>query len=294
MTATAEKATTNATYAIDVEDVEYVRHGDKPLLATLFKPKGKGPFPILIDLHGGAWCSGDRHNDKLLNEALAKTGILVVALDFRVPPQSGYPGSIADANYAVRWLKANTAKWNARADRIGMVGISSGGHQAMLGAMRHDDPRYAAIPHAGPHDARVNCIVMLWPVIDPIGRYRTAKAVVAKGGTFPEQFARVLPSHDKYWGTEAAMAEGAPATALENGEKVELPPVLYVQGTADQVHPRDQLDRFVAAYRKRGGSVDLALYEGEVSGFITGAASNPANARAALEKTVEFLHRHLS
>ena len=294
MTATAEKATTNATYTIDVEDVEYVRHGDKPLLATLFKPKGKGPFPILIDLHGGAWCNGDRHNDKALNEALAKSGILVVALDFRVPPQSGYPGSIADANYAVRWLKANAAKWNARADRIGLIGISSGGHQGMLGAMRHDDPRYAAIPHAGPQDARVNCVVMLWPVIDPIGRYRTAKATVAKGGDYPEQFARVLPSHDKYWGSEAAMAEGAPATALENGEKVDLPPVLYIQGSADQVHPRDQLERFVAAYRTRGGVVDLALYEGEVSGFITGAASNPENARAALARTIDFLHNHLS
>lgn len=294
MTATAEKMTTRATYAIDVEDVEYVRHGDKSLLATLFKPKGKGPFPILIDLHGGAWCNGDRHNDKLLNEALAKSGILVVALDFRVPPQSGYPGSIADANYAVRWLKANAAKWNARADRIGMIGISSGGHQGMLGAMRHDDPRYAAIPHAGSQDARVDCVVMLWPVIDPIGRYRTAKAIVAKGGDYPEQFARVLPSHDKYWGSEAAMAEGAPATALENGEKVELPPVLYVQGTADQVHPRDQLERFVAAYRKRGGVVDLALYDGEVSGFITGVASNPENARAALARTIDFLHHHLS
>lgn len=293
MTTTAEKSATRATYAIDVEDVEYVRHGDQPLLATLFKPKGAGPFPILIDLHGGAWCNGDRHNDKLLNEALAKTGILVVALDFRVPPQAGYPGSIADANYAVRWLKTNAAKWNARPDRIGMIGISSGGHQAMLGAMRHDDPRYAAIPLAGKHDARVDCIVMLWPVIDPIGRYRTAKAAIGKGGDYPEQFARVLPSHDKYWGSEAAMSEGAPATALENGEKVELPPVLYVQGTADQVHPRDQLERFVAAYRKRGGEVDLALYDGEVSGFITGAAHNPENARAALTRTVDFLHRHL-
>jgi acetyl esterase len=293
--AAARTAATRATYAIDVEDVEYLRHGDAPLLARLFKPKGAGPFPILIDLHGGAWCTGDRMNDTVLNEALAKTGILVAALDFRMPPAASYPGSLADINYAVRWLKANAGKWNARADRVGIIGISSGGHQGMLGAMRPSDPRYAAIPLAGGSkvDGKVNAVVMLWPVIDPLGRYRTAKAAVARGGTYPEQFKRVLPSHDKFWGTEEAMAEGAPVNALEKGEKVELPPALLVQGTADHVHPHDQRDAFVAAYRKRGGSVDVALYDGEESGFIMRDAKNPANATAALDRVIGFLHEKL-
>jgi acetyl esterase len=293
--AAARTAATRATYAIDVEDVEYLRHGDAPLLARLFKPKGAGPFPILIDLHGGAWCTGDRMNDTVLNEALAKTGIVVAALDFRMPPAASYPGSLADINYAVRWLKANAGKWNARADRVGIIGISSGGHQGMLGAMRPSDPRYAAIPLAGGSkvDGKVNAVVMLWPVIDPLGRYRTAKAAVARGGTYPEQFKRVLPSHDKFWGTEEAMAEGAPVNALEKGEKVELPPALLVQGTADHVHPHDQRDAFVAAYRKRGGSIDVALYDGEESGFIMRDAKNPANATAALDRVIGFLHEKL-
>lgn len=282
-------------YELDVEDIEYLRHGSEPLLARVFKPKGAGPFPILLDLHGGAWCNGDRHNDTILNEALAKTGIVVAGLDFRMPPAASYPGSLADINYAVRWFKANARKFNARADRIGLVGISSGGHQGMLGAMRPSDPRYAAIPlsEGGAQTADVNCVVMLWPVIDPLGRYRTAKAAVAKGGNYPEQFKRVLPSHDKFWGSEEAMAEGAPINALEKGEKVELPPALLVQGTADHVHPHDQRDAFVAAYRKRGGSIETAYYEGEESGFIMRDAKNPENARQALEKVTAFLHRHL-
>jgi acetyl esterase len=291
----AKSSATSATYAIDVEDVEYLRHGETPLLARLFKPKGAGPFPVVVDLHGGAWCTGDRLNDTVLNEALARTGILVAALDFRMPPAASYPGSLADINYAVRWLKANAGRWNARADRIGIIGISSGGHQGMLGAMRPADPRYAAIELSGASvDARVNCVVMLWPVIDPLGRYRTAKAAVAKGGDYPEQFKRVLPSHDKFWGSEAAMAEGAPVNALEKGEVVELPPALLVQGTADHVHPHDQREAFVAAYRKRGGEIDVALYEGEESGFVMRDAKNPANARAALERVIGFLHEKLA
>ena len=60
--------------------------------------------------------------------------------------------------------------------------------------------------------ARVGCGVFVI-VIDPLGRYRTAKAAVAKGGNYPEQFKRVLPSHDKFWGNEDAMAEGAPSVS---------------------------------------------------------------------------------
>src|SRR5260370_25950697 len=44
------------THQFDVEDIEYLRHGDKPLLARVFRPRGEGPFPALVECHGGAWC----------------------------------------------------------------------------------------------------------------------------------------------------------------------------------------------------------------------------------------------
>ena len=50
----------STTYEVDVQDVEYLRHGDNPLLARLFRPQGSGPFPIMVELHGGAWVRGDR------------------------------------------------------------------------------------------------------------------------------------------------------------------------------------------------------------------------------------------
>src|SRR5262245_56741345 len=82
---------TQTAYDIDVADVEYLRHGDKPLLARLFKPRGSGPFPIMVELHGGAWVRGDRLNGNAANEALARKGVIVAALDFRVPPVAPYP-----------------------------------------------------------------------------------------------------------------------------------------------------------------------------------------------------------
>jgi hypothetical protein len=67
-----------------------------------------------------------------------------------------------------------------------------------------------------------------------------------------------------------------------------MPPVLYVQGANDIVHPKVDLERFVASYRKRGGEVDLALYEGEGGGFIRDPASKAAP--LAMQRIVDFVH----
>lgn len=286
-------ATPLTSHEVDIEDVEYLRHGDKPLLVRLFKPRGKGPFPLVVQLHGGAWCRFDRLSDAAINEPLAKTGVVVAALDFRMPPDASYPASMVDINYAVRWLKARAPALNSSATRVGIMGSSSGGHQAILTGMRPRDARYAALPgHAG-HDASVRCVVLCSPVIDPLGRYHYAKKLKAGGPPYPESVDLWLPCHDDYWKNEAAMAEGSPVCALERGERAELPPVLYLHGTVDKAHPRPDLDRFVTSYRKAGGSVDLQLYEGEAEGFLTRNAGS-VHAAKARETIASFVHATLS
>jgi acetyl esterase/lipase len=281
-------------YEIKVEDVEYSRPGGTPLLVRLYRPQGPGPFPIMVELHGGAWCRHDRLADVVIHEPLARSGVVVAALDWRQPPVAPYPASFQDIHYAIRWLKARATELGSRPDLVGSMGNSSGGHQAMLLAMRAFDPRYGALP--GPAgssaDATVRCVIMCSPVIDPLGRYHYAKDLKAKGQPYPAIVDEVLPLHDAYWQTEAAMAEGCPALALERGERVERPPVLYLQGTEDVAHPRPHLDRFVAAYRKGGGQVDLELFEGEGQGFIMRKAGSPASNRA-IELISEFTHKHI-
>jgi acetyl esterase/lipase len=248
----------------------------------------------MVELHGGAWCRQDRLADKLIHESLARSGVIVASLDFRQPPAAPYPASFQDIHYGIRWLKSRAAELGSRPDMVGSMGNSSGGHQAMLLAMRPFDARYAALPQpagfAG--DATVRCVIMCSPVIDPIGRYRYAKDIEAKGKPYPLAVDELLPCHDAYWGTEAAMEEGSPASALEKGERVQLPPVLYLQGTEDLAHPRPHLDRFVAAYRKAGGTVHLELFDGEGQGFIMRKAGSPASDRA-LELINEFTHKQL-
>jgi acetyl esterase/lipase len=102
----------------------------------------------------------------------------------------------------------------------------------------------------------------------------------------------VLPCHDQFWLTEEAMAEGAPARALERGERADLPPALYLQGTRDVAHPRPDLDRFVAAYEKAGGEVELEMYDGEAEGFVKKSPSSPASQRA-IARIIEFVHKRV-
>jgi acetyl esterase len=285
-------ATVMSRYEVDVEDVEYVRHGGKPYLARVYKPRGPGPFPFMINLHGGAWTKKDRTSDVGMNEALAKSGVVVASLDFRMPPDAGYPASMQDVNYAIRWFKSRAKEYKTTPGNIGIVGTSSGGHQAMLTAMRPTDARYAALAVDGKSggDATVRAVVLCWPVIDPLGRYQHAAKLKAEGN--PKLFDSVAQSHDQYWQNEAAMEEGNPTRALERGEKSPLPPVLYVQGTVDAAHPRPQLDRFVAAYRKAGGKLDLQFYEGVGEAFITNDPKSP-QAIAAIDKIIEFVHREM-
>ena len=100
----------------------------------------------MVECHGGAWCMSDRHTEKLRHEYMASHGVVSIALDFRSGNEDPYPASVQDINYAVRWAKANARALKTRPDLVGLSGQSSGGHLAMLVAMRPHDARYSAIP----------------------------------------------------------------------------------------------------------------------------------------------------
>jgi acetyl esterase/lipase len=73
-------------------------------------------------------------------------GVVVVSLDWRTAQEGAYPLALADINYAIRWTKLHAKELKTRPDLVGISGQSSGGHLAMLAAMRPHDPRYTAIP----------------------------------------------------------------------------------------------------------------------------------------------------
>lgn len=273
---------------IRIEDVEYQRQRGRALLVRLYRPAGArnftGPFPAVLQVHGGAWTGKDRTDNGFIAKALAESGILVASIDFRMPPEAPYPASLADINLGIRWLKARARTYGSRPGWVGLFGTSSGGHQALLAAMRPDDPRYRALPlaEAPETDARVAFVVSGWGVLDPLLRYHLAK----KAGS-----AELVKSHDDFWGNEPAMSEGSPPAILDRGEKVHLPPALLFGGDADEWVPVDVTKRLAAGWRRSGGEVEAVHYPGADHGFMTGKPDAPYAARA-IELIKGFVRKH--
>lgn len=279
-------------YSFHVQDITYLRHGTREWPLRLFRPEGAGPFPLVLDIHGGAWTSGDLADGQARDETLARAGFVVAAPNFR-HAGDGYPSSLADINYAIRWLKAQAGEYRIDPARVGIAGTSSGGHLAMLAAMRPADRRYAAIKlPAGfaETDATVRAVAMSWPVINPLSRYRHARRL-ADSATPPEWAVAMPAKHDLYWKTEATMSEGNPMLALERGERLTLVPALWVQGRPDDIHdyrdpespsPGTESERFAANYRKAGGQIDVLYIDNATRASPT-----------SYEPVRDFFRRHL-
>ena len=248
------------------EDIAYLSHGDRKIMARIFKPEGAGPFPCFINLHGGAWNNGDLADSAGLGEYLASRGVVMPSLNFRHGPD-GYPTTLADINYGIRWVKAH-AKGQHRPQprrhrRPARRPSGDAGGDAAQG------PRYAAIPCQGCDDPSVRGVFMMWPVINPLSRYKHAKRLVTAGDP-PAWAVGMDKKHDIYWHTEAEMAEGNPMLILEKGEKVVMPPAVWLQGRPDMTHDYHDPDsnfagnepeRFVSNYRKAGGDIEIAYFD---------------------------------
>jgi acetyl esterase len=261
-------------------DVGYARH-DPFLQARVYRPAGAGPYPVLIDVHGGVWSSGSRTTGEELDRIIAASGVVVVALDFRQPPVAGYPDSVADVHLAVRWVRAHAAALGGDPRVVGGLGTSSGGHQLLLVAMQPTDDRYAALPLPEAPDASpcLDFLILCWPIVDPVARYRWAAA---------HRRQDLVDRHDAYWGTEAAMAEGNPRRLLDSGAHGPLPPTLILQGSADQNIPHEIVADFARRYRRAGGTVRFELFAGEPHGFIK-RRPDEAGARRSRELILSFI-----
>lgn len=273
-----------ARFEVKTFDVEYRREGGDGLLARIYQPQGAGPFPALLDAHGGAWSRGDRTNDRQVNQALAESGLLVAAIDYRLAPQHPYPAQMQDINYGIRWLKANASKYNGNPKSLGAIGASSGGHGVVLNGLRPWDPRYAALPLDGAPqvDAALAYVVAMWPIVDPYARYEFAKTSNQE---------RLVQASEAYFLSVEAMLEGNPQRILEHQEAVELPPLLVIQGSEDANIPWQIPERFVGQYRQAGGDAQFELFPGMPHAF---ASSPGPESDRAVEIIKRFVQRCLT
>lgn len=296
-------------FEIQAFDQPYRQAGSQSWLARIYQPQGSGPFPALLEIHGGVWTDNDRTFDEPINKLLAATGVVVVAIDFRQGAADPYPSSLADINLATRWLKAHAADFNVDPRLIGGFGGSSGGHLIMLSAMRPRDPRYAELPlpEAPNADATLAYVIGHSPVVDPAARYELARQV---------NRADLITRHDGFFGSVQTMEECSPTKMLQRQEQVELPPMLVLHGTADlnvpvghveqfadayraaamrrQVAPGASPEEATAAYRATGGVLELQEFPGMPHYFLHPAVAKGTMPERGIQVLEEFIARQVT
>ena len=291
----------SAPYEVDESDVPFARPGGVELLARVYRPRGEpaAPLAALVDVHGGAWSRNDRTSGAVHGRALAASGLVVVSLDFRQGPEHKHPAASADVAAGVRWVRAHAPRLGVDPARVGIVGSSSGGQLALLQAVKPGAPEHAGTPivlpdgslGAGPADDSVVLVLALYPVADPLARYRY---VLSRRDEPPQASGfsakRLIDAHDGYFADEAAMAAASVTRVVSAGEARGLPPAWVAQPELDDNVPAAVTEALIVAYQRAGGRIERTHFPGARHGFIGNSSADTSKAIALM---LQFTSAHM-
>lgn len=229
-----------------VPAVPFAHEGGETLVADLYLPKGDGPFPAVLWLHGGGWSGGDRTQLRRQAAYMASHGVVGMAIEYRLDPKYHYPAPIFDAKEAVRWMRKNAAKYHIDPKHIAAVGSSAGGHLAALMGVINGDPAMEGNGCCKGYSSSVQAVVAFNGIYDfkvmSVGR--------------PRMVTRFL---GQSCAADAATCQAAsPVTHVKRGD----PPFLIMHGTADQTAPFKQAKAMVQKLRAAGDTADFFIAPG--------------------------------
>ena len=227
--------------------------GGRPLMAKLAFPKepSKTPLPAVIWIHGGGWAKGShRVNDAMY---LAGHGYFTASAEYRLSGEAPWPAQLEDCKLAVRWLRANAAKYNIDPDRIGIWGASAGGHLVVCMATM-DDPKWEG---QGGHEGTSSKVAAVVDVNGPVDFSQgSAAAFCTPPGEDPATY-ESKPVIQLFGGGSREKGdlwkEGSPLLYVKAG----LPPFLIIHGDADASVVYDQSVKLKTALEKAGVPVEM-------------------------------------
>lgn len=258
-------------------DIVYAKVGADDLKMDIYYPTTSkaGPVPALVVVHGGAWMGGKRQDMKELCEGAAAKGFLAATVQYRLAPRSKWPAMIDDVQTAVRYLRANSKKYDIDPKRIAAGGASAGGHLSLLLGYRDTrDPKPTLHPN---ESSRVGAVLDIFGPTD-LGRDYPA--------TFDFLYQAVFgkPKSESAKDVE----EASPITYASKGV-----PTFIIHGTADAVVPIVQSKRLQERLKDAKVPVDAVYIEG--MGHDTGGsdAGRKKAFRDAVNRGLDFLLEHL-
>jgi acetyl esterase/lipase len=241
------------TYEV-IRNVTYVERDSGPLRADVYRPTGKGPFPAVLVIHGGAWMSGNKNQLASIAETLAGHGYTAVAIAYRLAPRHKHPAQIDDCRAALEWMKKHAKEHKIDPDRLAAWGYSAGAHlSALLGVTGTD-----------------------------------LKAVV--GGGTPTDF-RAVPLDARflvYWlgGTRRETPEVYKTASPAAFVSEKSPPMFFYHGDNDTLVPPSN-PKTMAALLKQA-KVETAIHTVAGAGHIAALFD-----RATVTEGVKFLDKHV-
>lgn len=226
-------------------DVEYAKVGDISLKVDVLTPKTKSdkPRPVIVFIHGGGWQSGNKRGGVFGLRPLVATGDYVgVSVQYRLTDVASWPAQIHDCKAAIRWVRANAAKYGIDPERIGVWGGSAGGHLVSLLGTSGGVAEIEGDLGTKEGSSRVQCVVDFCGPSDFLAfdaenpKLKTANSAISKllGGPLREK--------------QEVAKQASPITYVTKDD----PPFLVVHGTADAIVPVDQADRFHKALTAAG------------------------------------------
>jgi len=138
-----------------------VKYPEHDVTIVVYTPDKPGVYPAILDIHGGGWKDRQVEADRPMMERLATRGFVTAIVSYRLSGEAKYPAALSDGKSAVRFLRANAAKYKIDPARIGVMGGSAGGHLSGLLAMTGGLPEFEGDgPNKDQSSAVQACIVM--------------------------------------------------------------------------------------------------------------------------------------
>jgi acetyl esterase len=244
-------------------------------------PKGDGPHPVLVYLHGGGWICGSAATHRKLGHRFAEAGYLTISIDYRLAPEHPFPGPFDDCEFAVRWAAREAARWGGDASRLAIGGDSAGGNlSAAVAAALRDDPEAP----------RISAVLLIYGVFDFAAMGGAIDTSLAPSEELAEAGGKLMELMvGSYLGSDRSDALLADPRVSPIHVASKLPPSHVMVGSMDGLAA--QASALVEALEREGVEHEHVVYEGMPHGFAQ--MEFFPSARESIDRMVEFLGTHL-
>jgi len=237
------------------EGIVYSTPNGEALALNMARPKpDSGMRPAILCIHGGGFRAGKRESYDSQCKKLASNGFVAVTITYRLAPKHQFPAAVHDCKAAVRWLRANAAKYNIDPTKIGVTGGSAGGHLAQFLGVTANVPEFEGTGGSAEQSSRVACVVNVYGPSDFTKSY--GKSVDAHevlplwfGGNLETHRQRHIVGSPLYWVTPDAA------------------PTLCIHGTEDKYVAHEQAVWIVDKMKAAGVEAELLTMEDAGHGF---------------------------